>query len=99
MISKLNNCGPNNPKKIKSRQEALDNAQKLYTIRNDVIYAFENKIFFKQSDIDNITKYFSGQTDDMSKLIDEKSKKEKKIKQMKHSYEKWTTPIKISRHL
>ena len=86
LINKLKNCGPSNSKKIKSRQEVLDNAQKLYNIRNDIINAFENKIFFKQSNIDNITKDFSGQRD-------EKSKKEKKSKQKKHSYEKWTTQI------
>ena len=96
LINKLKNYGPSNPKKIKFRQEVLDNAQKLYNIRNNIINAFENKIFFRQSDIDNITKDFSGQTDDMSELKDEKSKKENKFKQKKHSYEKWTTPIKKS---
>ena len=32
-------------------------------MRNDIINAFESKIFFKKLDIDNITKDFSGQTD------------------------------------
>ena len=79
MLNKLKNYGPSNPKKIKSRQEVLDNVQKLYTIRNNIVNASENKILFRKSDIDNITKDFSGQTDDMSELKDEKSKKKKRI--------------------
>ena len=62
----------------KPKQEVLDNAKKLYNTRNDIINAFENKIFFRQSDIDDTTKIFCGQTD-MPKLKDEESKKEKKI--------------------
>ena len=45
LINKLKNYGPSNPKKIKSRQEVLDNAQKLYNIRNDIVHASESKIF------------------------------------------------------
>ena len=55
-------------KNKKSRQEVLDNAKKLYSIRKGIINAFESKIFFKKSDIDNITKDFrSGQTDAKNK--------------------------------
>ena len=96
LINELKKYGPSNPKKIKSAQEVLDNAQKLYNIRNDIVNAFESKNFFKQLDIDNITKDFSGQTGDMPELKDEECKKEEKSKQKKHSYEKWTTPIKKS---
>ena len=63
LINKLKGYGPSNPKKIKSRQEVLDNAEKLYNIRNGIINAFESKIFFRHSDVNNITKDFSGQTD------------------------------------
>ena len=69
-------------KKKKSREEVLNNAQKLYNVRNDIINAFENKIFFRQSNINSITKSeikdFSEQTN-ISKLKVEQSKNEKKI--------------------
>ena len=71
LINKLKGYDARNPKKKKSKQEVLRNAQKFYNIRNDIINAFEYKIFFRQSDIDNITKDFSGQADDISKLKDE----------------------------
>ena len=71
----------------KSKQEVLDNAKKLYNTRNGIINAYENKIFFRQSDIDDITKNFSRQTD-MPKLKDEESKKVKKYKRKKYLYEK-----------
>ena len=90
LINKLKNYVPTNPKKKRSRQEVLDNAKKLCNIRNNIINAFENKIFFRKSDIDIITKDLSGQTDDMSKLKDEESKK--KSKQKKYLYEKWSKP-------
>ena len=67
--------------------------KKLYNIRNDIINAFENKIFFRQSDIDNITKDFSGQTG-MCKLKDQEFKK--KFKQKKYLYVRWTIPIQKS---
>ena len=95
LINKLKSYNARNPKKKKSRQEVLDNEQKLYNIGNDIINAFENKIFFRQSDIDNITKDFSEQTD-MPELNDGESKKKEKSKQKKYLYEKWTTPIKES---
>ena len=83
LINKLKNYGPSNPKKVKSKQEVLDNVQKLYNIRNDIVDVFESNTFFKRSNTDDITK-------DMSEL------KDKKSKQKKYSYEKWTTPIKKS---
>ena len=45
LINKLKKYGPTNPRKVKSRQEVLDNANRLYAIRNEIINAFENKIF------------------------------------------------------
>ena len=41
LINKLKGYNPNNPKKVKSKQEVLHNAEKLYQTRNDVIDAFE----------------------------------------------------------
>ena len=79
LINKLKDYDARNPKKKKSKQKVLDNAQKLYNVRNDIINVFENKLLFRQSDIDNTTNDFSGQIYDMYKLKDEESKKEKKI--------------------
>ena len=59
LINKLKAYGPTNTEKIKARQKVLDNANKLYNIRNDIINVFGNKIFFIQSDIGNNTKVFS----------------------------------------
>ena len=64
LINKLKVYDPTNTEKIKSRQKVLDNANKFYNIRNDIINVFENKNFFRQSDIGNIAKDFSGQTDE-----------------------------------
>ena len=79
LINKLKDYDARNPKKKKSKQKVLDNVQKLYNVRNDIINVFENKMLFRQSDIDNITNDFSGQIYDMYKLKDEESEKEKKI--------------------
>ena len=56
LINKLKNYGPTNPKKVKSRQEVLDNVNRLYTIRNEIVKVFENKIFRKQKDTTDMPK-------------------------------------------
>ena len=45
LINKLKDYDARNPKKKKSKQKVLDNAQKLYNVRNDIINVFENKCF------------------------------------------------------
>ena len=47
LINKLKHYGPTNPKKVKSREEVLDNVQKLYNIRNDIVNAFEGGILLR----------------------------------------------------
>ena len=77
LTNKLKGYDTRNPKKKKFKQEVLGNAQKIYNIRNDIIKAFESKIFFKRSNIDNINKVFSGPTD-MSEVKDEESREKSK---------------------
>ena len=75
LINKLKNYIPTNPKKVKSTQEVLDNAQKLYNIRNDIINVFESNIFTtKQRD----KKDKSEQQSDIPELESEKSEQQSK---------------------
>ena len=81
LINELKNYGPTNPKKVKSRQEVLGNANRPYAIRNDIINGFKNKIFTtKQAGTKDISKSKSEESDitDMPELENEKSTKQKK---------------------
>ena len=49
LIDKLRKYGATNPPKIKSRQEVLDNAKRIYAIRDDIINAFESGILFSKT--------------------------------------------------
>ena len=79
LINKLKGYDARNPKKKKSKKEVLDNAKKLYNIRSDIINAFENKIFFRKSDIDGIAKDFNGKTNTTDKQLDLSKLESKRI--------------------
>ena len=69
LINKVKGYGATNPKKyIKSTQEVLDNVEKLWKIRNEIVNAFENKFFTKQSDMSRSKDEDSTKEPDMLKL-------------------------------
>ena len=45
LLNDLKDCNPTRLDKIKSKEETLNDAEKLYKNRSNVIKAFENKVF------------------------------------------------------